>query len=119
MPVTVKLAEGAPLCIGRGGELIHAPPQISDKVYMVNTEGTCYETGIITATAKSGRERCSYICPLNLPNGEAVFIPNGSMTTNSTIIVNTGHVMDMVSVSVQFHDPEKKVVCVFGVNVQL
>ena len=109
----------APLLVQRDGEFTHSPPQPGDRLYALDQEtGTYVETGIVVGIIGACGGNAYYILPPGLPTGQSAFIPNGSKPTDSAIITRRVRNVDMVQVTVQFHDPKQRIVNVFGVNVR-
>jgi hypothetical protein len=115
---TFNMPPIAPLLVQRDGEFTHSPPQPGDRLYAL-VQGIYVETGIVMTSKCACYGNAYYILPPGLPIGQSAFIPNGSTPTDSAIITRRVCNMDMVQVTVQFHNPEEKIVNVFGVNVGL
>jgi hypothetical protein len=108
----------APLLVQRDGEFTYSPPRPGDSLYALDQEtGTYVETGIVVDIIGACGGNAYYILPPRLPTGQSAFIPNGSTPTDSAIITRRVCDVDMVQVTVQFLDPEQRIVNVFGVNV--
>jgi len=110
----------APLLVLKEGEgkLTYSPPQPGDRLYALK-QGKYMETGIVVGIIGACSGNAYYILPPDLPTGQSAFIPNGSKPMDSAIITRRVRNVDMVQVTVQFHNPEEKIVNVFGVNVGL